>query len=113
MNMVNSSTGFTPFLLKTGRSLCIIPPLIATNVADVSVLTLEGEAARASALIKQLEVDVLTTQDNLLAAMTSQALYVNTHRSKEDIFEVGDLVMLSTLHRRRDYMQRGEARVAK
>jgi hypothetical protein len=36
-----------------------------------------------------------------------------TSRGLDDIFVVGDRVMLSTLHRRKAYMQKGDKRVAK
>ena len=35
------------------------------------------------------------------------------HRRPEDAFQKGDYVMLSTMHRCRNYMQRGDGRTAK
>ena len=37
----------------------------------------------------------------------------NVHRAPEMPYAVGDQVLLSTFHRRREYMQRGDQRVAK
>jgi hypothetical protein len=58
------------------------------------------EAEAAIALIKSLALDVKEAQDNLFAAKVA-----NRHRGDEVVFEVGDKVMLSTEHCRREYMQ--------
>jgi hypothetical protein len=55
----------------------------------------------------------MEAQDNLLAAKASQATQVNKHRSPALDLHVGDKVMLSTKHRRCEYMQKGDKRVAK
>ena len=39
--------------------------------------------------------------------------YANAHCGVEDVFVVGDLVMLSTSNRRHEYKKKGELRVAK
>lgn len=108
MNTVNASTGMSPFQLHLGRNPRIIPPLTQQPAA-------EGvpEDKRARALISQLELDVMEAQDNLLAAKATQATQANKHRTPEHTLEVGDKVMLSTKHRRREYMQKGDKRVAK
>ncbi|KDQ54032.1 hypothetical protein JAAARDRAFT_106478, partial [Jaapia argillacea MUCL 33604] len=105
MNTINSSTGFTPFQLRMGRSPHIIPPLLTSEIATVTESTNEADAQHAADLIKHLEINVLQAQDNLLVAKVSQAAAANAHRGKEDVFVIGDLVMLSTLHCRRDYLQ--------
>ncbi|KIJ32225.1 hypothetical protein M422DRAFT_84471, partial [Sphaerobolus stellatus SS14] len=97
MNTINTSTGFSPFQLKTGRSPRLIPPLIPAP-ADAS-----ADAITAQEIIARLQTDVKEAQDNLLAAKVRQAYHANEHRGAEDIYEVGDLVMLSTTHRRRNY----------
>ena len=55
----------------------------------------------------------MEAQDNLLLAKTDQAHHANKHRGAEIIYKVGDKVLLSTFHRWREYMQRGDHRVAK
>ena len=90
MNMVNKSTGFTPFQLRLGRSPRIIPPLLpakpSTTVAD------------AWHVIQQLETDVLEAQDNLLKAKISQSFQANKNHTLKFLFSIGSWVRLSTLH---------------
>ena len=62
MNMVNASTAFSPFHLKTGRSPHVIPPL---TPAPTTATTAELDARQ---IISQLELDVKEAQDNLLVA---------------------------------------------
>lgn len=64
-------------------------------------------------IIKQLQQDVMDAQDNMLAAKTGQAHHANRHRGKEEVYEEGDLVMLSTKNRRAEYKAKGKHRVAK
>ena len=98
----------SPFQLHTGRSPRILPPLVPrTGAAE------EHEASRARTLLSQLEHDVMEAQDNLLAAKAAQASSTNAHRANPIVFKAGDRVMLATKNRRRDYMQKGDNRVAK
>src|SRR6202453_4778393 len=108
MNTVNSSTGFTPFQLKTGRSPRMIPPLIpgADSGADT-------EPTSAADIIQQLNTDVMEAQDNLLEAKIQQAHFANQSRKPEHVYEIGDQVLLSTINRRREYTQAKDGRVAK
>jgi len=111
MNTVNAYTDYTPFQLRFGRSLRIIPPIIPVSLADLAPsLT---DAAAAQHVISQLKTDVNDAKDNLLEAKVSQAYYVNERRGTEEIYVIGDKVMLSTLHRRQEYKKKGEHRVAK
>jgi len=48
--------------------------------------------------------DVCEAKDNLLAAKISQAEFANKHRSEENIYAVGNKVMLSTVHRCHEYI---------
>ncbi|EJD51375.1 hypothetical protein AURDEDRAFT_24674, partial [Auricularia subglabra TFB-10046 SS5] len=107
MNTVNASTGFSGFQLKTGRSPRLIPPLAPLAAAPTPA------AADAHAILKRLEDDVKEAQDNLLAAKVRQAYHANEHRGPEEVYEVGDLAMLSTEHRHRNYKRGNKKRVAK
>lgn len=64
-------------------------------------------------IIARVELDVKEAQDNLFAAKTSQADQVNKRRSPEVEYQVGDLVLLSTLNRRKEFTNTGKRRVAK
>jgi hypothetical protein len=90
MNMRNASTRFSGFQLNTGQSPCIIPPIVplAENVTAEQITTHD--------IITHVHLDVQEAQDNLLAAKICQAYHTNEHRAPEDIYEVGNLVMLST-----------------
>jgi hypothetical protein len=61
MNTVNESTGFTPFHLRFGRSMRVIPT-IASSPSDTPA------DVDARALILTLKTCVLEVQDNLLLA---------------------------------------------
>ena len=108
MNTVNASTGFSPFQLLMGMSPHVIPPLTSQDIAQVG-----PSATDTAEVIRAIETNVMEAQDNLLLAKVHQALMANVHRGAEIEYAVGDRVLLSTFHRRRDYMQRGDHRVAK
>ena len=67
VNTINKSTGFTPFQLCMGHSLCIIPPLVP---AKSSATATDIDAWH---VIQKLETDVFEAQDNLLKTKLSQA----------------------------------------
>jgi len=91
MNTVNVSTGFSPFLLRMGRSPRLIPPLAPD---DIAATTSNGESAAALALLERINLDVDEAKDNLLAAKVAQATFANRHRGDEVVYSVGDKVML-------------------
>jgi hypothetical protein len=98
MNTVNTSTGYTPFYLKSGHSPHILPPLMSPP-CDKS----NSDTVTAMELITRLLQDGMDAQDNLLAAKTQQAHYANQHCGDKDVFQVGDLVMLLEQRLPRDY----------
>ncbi|KIL63340.1 hypothetical protein M378DRAFT_57683, partial [Amanita muscaria Koide BX008] len=108
MNTVNASTGFSGFQLKMGRSPRLVPAVTLASFSDAPV-----DVKQAVVMLKQLELDVLVAKDNLIAAKTAQAYMANGARGNWPVFKVGDLVMLSTQNRRREYKHVGQDRVAK
>ena len=98
------------FLLSQQVSTFSIPPLVPEEGAtDVEGL----DATAATALVERISQNVCEAQDNLLTAKISQAEFANRHRGDEIIYVVGDKVMLSTIHRRREYIQKHSGCVAK
>lgn len=98
MNSLNESTGFSPFQLHIGRAPQIIPPLFDNAVTAAS--TIMGlSASDATALLTRIELDTLEAQDNLTLAKISQVHHANKHRGPEIIYQAGDRILLSTLHR--------------
>jgi len=108
MNSVNGSTGYSGFQLLMGRSPRLIPPFLPPSNTDRT-----PELERATELIERIKWDVEDAKDHLLEAKCMQAFYANKDRGQEDVFKVGDKVMLSTLHRRREFTANDPSRVAK
>ena len=113
MNTVNASTGFSGFQLMTGQSPRVIPPLVSLPPPDAANLGIDDSVSEAVTILKRLEDDIQATKDNLLLAKVTQAAQKNKNRLQEKPYVVGDKVMLSTFHRRREYVQKGQNRVAK
>ena len=107
MNSVNASTGYC-FQLLMGRSPRLIPPFLPPKGNEQS-----PEGDRAAELIERLRWDVEDAKDHLLEAKCLQAFYANRDRGPEDIFKVGDRVMLSTLHQKREFAAGDPSHVAK
>ena len=55
----------------------------------------------------------MEAQDNLLQSKIFQEHYANSNRGAEFTYKVGDMVMLSTFHRRREFRKKGDKRSAK
>ena len=109
MSATNALTGFSRFQLHIGRQPRILPPLFDADVqADET-----PEAERAADIIRRIDADVMETQDNLAAAKLAQMCAANRGRTEDPPLKPGDLVLLSTFHRRRAYMQRSDNRVVK
>jgi hypothetical protein len=112
MNSVNASTNYSGFQLKMGRSPRVIPAL-AVDETKRDFPDLAKAVDEVVPVLNRLHDDVEDAKDNLIAAKVSQTFHANKHRSKDDVYEVGDKVMLSTLNRRREYKNRDPDRVAK
>jgi len=111
MNSLNASTGFSRFQLTLGRAPRVLPPLTKTQMDSLAKGS-GRDGAAIKKIIRQLELDELEAKDNLMAAKVTQADQANRHRRPDD-FKLGDEVLVSTLHRRREYKKKGEKRVAK
>ena len=109
MNTVNASTKFSGFQLHLGRSPRIIPPIIPQ--------ALPAELSEATEIaVKTIETvtnDVAQARDNLLLAKITQSHHADASRAPDPNYKVGDLVMLSTKHRRHEYKKKGDKRTAK
>lgn len=108
MNTVNASTGFSGFQLKMGRSPRLVPPFSVEGFPDAPL-----DQKQAMLVLQQLQLDLLTAKDNLIAAKTAQAFTANGAVNQWPVFEVGEQVMLSTQNRRREYKGVNGDRVAK
>ncbi|KAG2335658.1 hypothetical protein BDR05DRAFT_842159, partial [Suillus weaverae] len=109
MNTKNTSTGFSNFQLQLGRQPRMMPPLVNTDTPSAT----GTDEERARSLLSQLECDVMDAQDHLFAAKAAQATQVNKTRAPTHVFQAGDRVLLATKHCRREYIQKGDKRVAK
>jgi hypothetical protein len=57
--------------------------------------------------------DMENAKDNLITAKTSQVFHANKKRREEDVYKVGDKVMLNMLHRCKEYLNSNPNRVTK
>ncbi|KAJ3981846.1 hypothetical protein F5890DRAFT_1383427, partial [Lentinula detonsa] len=111
MNSVNSSTGLSMFQLRYGWSPWIIPPLIVLDGTPKD--RPDANSKEAAAFLNHLSTLEREARDNLYCTKVLQAYHADKSRGPCELFEVGDLVLLSTLHRRQAYKKAGEQRVAK
>jgi hypothetical protein len=104
MNTVNASTGYTGFQLHLGRSPQIILPIIPSTLpADLA-----DAGQTPTSVINTLANDVANAHDNLLLSKISQTHYASTARNPDPLFNIGEMVMLSTTNRRHEYKKKGE-----
>ena len=78
-----------------GHSPRLVPPILNLLPTELGGTK---EAVNAVSLIEEIAINVQDAKDALAAAKVSQAYYANTHCGIEDVFVVGDLVMLSTFN---------------
>ena len=107
MSTVNKTTGYSPFHLRFGRSPRVLPPLLNSPPNPSS------DYISAREVINNLQNDVADARDNLILAKISQAHFANPKTSQPHLYEIGQNVMLSTLHRRNEYKTKGQHRAAK
>jgi len=89
-NTPNSSSGFSPFQVNYGLSPLIPSDLISGNLISVN-------SDDINAILSRIETIHKIVKDNLMVAQDRQAAAANNDR-REEIFKVGDLVLLSSKH---------------
>ena len=96
-------------MLRFGRNPIVLPPLEPTREP------ITQDEVEARAVISHIYNSVNDAKDNLLLAKISQAFEANKSRITNQPFpyDVGDAVLLSTLHRRSEYLSATGRRVAK
>ncbi|KAG1799043.1 uncharacterized protein HD556DRAFT_1196718, partial [Suillus plorans] len=112
MSTLNASTGYTHFHLHLGRTPRRLPPLTPEGVHDVREI-FPTDISGALETIMSLKTDIADAHDALMSTKIGQAAWANAHRAEEPKFAVDDLVYLSTAHRRREYLNGSNQRVAK
>jgi Integrase zinc binding domain len=112
MNSPNRSTGVSPFVLKTGCSPRLLPPIVSPPTTTEAASEVPQEV-EARAFMERMEEETNAARDNLVAAKIKQVHSVNKDRVPDPAFQVGDRVMLATAHRQRDYICAKDRHVAK
>ncbi|KAG2739818.1 hypothetical protein P692DRAFT_201670892, partial [Suillus brevipes Sb2] len=112
MSTLNASTGYTNFHLHLGRSPRLIPPLITEHIQSAHN-DFPTDIANVLDTIVALKMDIADAHDALLMSKDNQAHHAsNMHRSPEPTLLM-DLVYLSMAHRRQEYLNGDNKRVAK
>jgi Chromo (CHRromatin Organisation MOdifier) domain len=106
MSTLNKSTSFTPFQLQFGRSPHILPPLLPQT-------ELTPTDKFATDLLKRMQHTITEAQDNLPTSKILQAFQAKKTCSLVFPFKVGQHVVLSTLHCRREIKAGDPNQVAK
>ncbi|KAJ3803723.1 hypothetical protein F5876DRAFT_13334, partial [Lentinula aff. lateritia] len=99
--------------LRYGRSPRVIPPLIVDDSASAGTKDPSQDAQDAREFLDGINLTVREAKDNLTLAKVVQAYQADKNRGPCELFEEGDLVMLSTYHRREVFKKAGEKRAAK
>ena len=109
MCTINKSTGYSPFMLRFGRDPIVLPPL------ETARDPITQDEIDVHAVITHIYNAVNAAEDNLLLAKISQAFEANKSRDSNKSFpyNIGDSVLLSTLHCRSEYLSGNGKRVAK
>lgn len=93
MNTVNASTRFSGFQLCMGHSPCILLPIVPATLQSPP-----AEEIDACTIVSKMLAHKAEAKDVLLTSKILQAFWANKNRGAENVFKVGDQVMLSTLH---------------
>jgi hypothetical protein len=112
MSTVNTSTGYTGFDLRMGRAPRLIPVMSKDDVLREEPELVEA-VTEVTKVLERLKDDIEDAKDALLASKVHQAHHANKSRAEEDVFKVGEWVMLNTHNRRREYKNGKPGRVAK
>jgi hypothetical protein len=83
------------------------PPIVHLNE---NVTT---EQITAHNIITHIHIDIQEVQDTLLTPKICQEYHTNEHQAPEDVYKVGDLIMLSTENCHHNYKCKGKTQVAK
>ncbi|KAJ4465386.1 hypothetical protein C8J55DRAFT_407288, partial [Lentinula edodes] len=111
MNSVHASTGMSMFELRYGRSPRVLLPLLGDF--DVGHFNPSESSDDAEEFLQRIALTVREARDNLTLAKVVQAFQADKSHGPCELFEEGDLVMLSTYHRREVFKKSGEKRAAK
>jgi hypothetical protein len=111
MNTINTSTGLSGFQVRMGHSPRVLPPLIP-SLPEIDALRRDVAASLRTTLHTIADCES-QAKDALIVARVSQAHFANLHRAPEREYKVGDKVLLSTTHRRKEYKDGDKTRVAK
>lgn len=74
-------------------------PFVSTRVCLLQAVFPASSVPAAPQFIPQLQFELAEAQDNLLAAKARQAVQANNHCSAEDVYALGDLVLIYSCDR--------------
>ena len=100
----------TTFTDCLGYNVQLVP--CSTSLTSTTSLT-EPSDLSATKVIQKIHTDTLKAKDNLNQAKISQAIQSNKTQTLTFLFEIGDRVRLSTLHRRHKFKGSGERCITK
>jgi hypothetical protein len=112
MNAVNASTNYSGFELRFGRSPRLIPTLDEKKILQEDP-DLKSAVLDVQKVLERLKTDIEDAKDSLIASKIQQAFHANKKRNPDKNYKVGEKVMLTTLHRRKEYLNGDKDRVAK